>query len=412
MKTRGLLFALFLLPIGVNAASTVNPMGLLPTEVARLLIEQDPSVAAARAGLEVALQEANILDSSPYEWTLYAISQRRRIDNAPRSNEWNFGVERTLRLPGKASADRTIGEVTVEESQARYGDALLSTGRELMTSWVDWLVAERALELSEANLQATRTGLEAVEKRERAGDASKLELSIARAEMAEQRRASIEAKTQAWSAWSHLSSRFVGVKQQRIDLPSPVLIDDTGTFWRDRILAQSDELKLSKTQIRLAQANAERARSDKIPDPTLGFYSASEARNTERISGITISIPLPGESRSARSDKAIASATMARHEALLKQRQIEAQTASAVVMAKGSFESLQIANEGATAMQENAALTQRAYALGEADLQTMLTARRQATAANNTALQARAAALKAYYGLLIDAHLIWDLEHP
>jgi outer membrane protein TolC len=62
-------------------------------------------------------------------------------------------------------------------------------------------------------------------------------------------------------------------------------------------------------------------------------------------------------------------------------------------------------------MQENAALMQRAYALGEADLQAMLLARRQATAAMNNALQAQVAALRAYYGLLVDAHLIWELEH-
>lgn len=72
---------------------------------------------------------------------------------------------------------------------------------------------------------------------------------------------------------------------------------------------------------------------------------------------------------------------------------------------------VQITNEGAAAMRENAALMQRAYALGEAELQDLLLARRQATAAMNNALQAQATALQAYYGLLIDAHLIWELEH-
>ena len=62
-------------------------------------------------------------------------------------------------------------------------------------------------------------------------------------------------------------------------------------------------------------------------------------------------------------------------------------------------------------MQENARLMQRAYALGEAELQALLLARRQATTALSNTLQAQAAALKGYYGLLVDAHLIWDLEH-
>lgn len=94
----------------------------------------------------------------------------------------------------------------------------------------------------------------------------------------------------------------------------------------------------------------------------------------------------------------------------LKRRELEVEIDAAVAIARGTYTGLRIATEGAAAMQENATLTQRAYTLGEADLQTLLASRRQAISALNNALQARAAALKAYYGLLIDAHLIWDLE--
>ena len=71
--------------------------------------------------------------------------------------------------------------------QARYGAALQEAARELMISWVDWLAAERARELAGTGLQAAQASLAAVEKRVRAGDASKLDLSIAGAELAEQK---------------------------------------------------------------------------------------------------------------------------------------------------------------------------------------------------------------------------------
>lgn len=61
-------------------------------------------------------------------------------------------------------------------------------------------------------------------------------------------------------------------------------------------------------------------------------------------------------------------------------------------------------------MQESTQLMQRAYWLGEADLQALLTARRQAAMAAHSALAARAAALRASYLLLIDARIVWDLE--
>jgi outer membrane protein TolC len=411
MMTRLLLAGLLTIFGTAQAVEPVNPPGLLPTEIARPLLEQDPGVAAARAGLDVALQEAGILDQSPYEWTARASGQQRRLDNGPRYNEWNVGIERSIRLSGKAAADRKLGKASVDASQARYGEALHESARELMALWVEWLVAERARELAESSVQSMRASLDTVGKRVRAGDASKLDMSIARAELAEQRRLDNDAKTQATTAWARLSTRYPGVKRQILALPAPLPIGEDAAPWRDRILAQSDELKVIQAQMQMAQAHAERARADKTPDPTLGGYTASEVGGNERIYGVTFSVPIPGGARDARNAKAIAAVEVSRREVELKQRELETAIAGAVATARGAYDSLQITNEGAAAMQENAALMQRAYALGEAELQDLLLARRQATAAMNNALQAQATALQAYYGLLIDAHLIWELEH-
>ena len=411
MMNRTLLIGLLTLSGTVHAAQPVNPPGLLPSEIARPLLEQDPGVAAARAGLEVARQEAAILDKSPYEWTTRATGQQRRLETGPRYNEWNIGIERAFRLPGKAAADRKIGKATVEESQARYGEALLQAARELMALWVDWLAAERARDLAANNLQSIQTSLTAVEKRARAGDASKLDVSITRAELAEFRRLDNDAKTQAAATWSRLATRFPGLQRQIQALPTPSPLGENAVFWRDRILAESDELKVVQAQVRTAQSQVERARADKIPDPTLGVYTASEIGGQERFAGVMISIPIPGGVRDARHAKAIAVVGVSRQDLELKRRQLETEIASAITIARGAYDSLRIANEGAAAMRENATLMQRAYTLGEVELQALLLARRQATAAMNNVLQAQVTSLKAYYGLLVDAHLIWDLEH-
>lgn len=387
------------------------PPGLLPTEIARPLLEQDPGVAAARAGLEVALQEAGILGKSPYEWIPRFTGQQRRVESGPAYNEWNVGIERTIRLPGKAAADRNLGNAVIEAAEARYGEALHEAARELMALWVDWLAAEHARALAENNLQSVQESLTTVEKRVRAGDAAKLDASIARAELIEQRRLHNDAKTQASAAWSRLSTRFPGVNPEVMTLPTPLPIREDVAFWRDRILAQSDEFKVVQAQMRTAQSYAERARADKIPDPTLGVYTASEIGGRERFFGVMISIPISGGVRDSRHAKAIAAVEVLRQEVQLKQRQLETEIAGAVANARGAYDSLQIANEGAAAMQENAGLMQRAYALGEAELQALLLARRQAIAAMNNALQAQGTALKVYYGLLVDAHLIWELDH-
>lgn len=411
MMIRLLLIGLLTLSATARAVEPVNPPGLLATEMARPLLEQDPGVAAARAGLEVALQEAGILDKSPYEWIARTTGQQRKVQSGPRYNEWSVGIERTLRLPGKATADRNLGTATIQAAEARYRDAQHEAARELMGLWVEWLGAENARKLAERNLQSIQESLTAVEKRVRAGDASNLDMHIARAELAEQRRLENDAKTQASVAWARLSTRFPGVTPQPPALPAPSPLGEDLAFWRDRILAQSDELKIAQTQMQMDQARAERARRDRIPDPTFGLQTASEIGGRERIAGVVLSMPIPGQARQLRSAKAAAAVEVSRRELAFQQRQLETEIASAVATARGAYDSLQIANEGTLAMEQNAALMQRAYTLGEAELQALLLARRQATAAMNNALQAQVTALKAYYGLLVDAHLIWDLEH-
>ncbi len=411
MRIQGVLLTVLTLSGTAQAEPPVHPPGLLSTEIVRPLLEQDTGVAVARAGLDVALQEANILDKSPYEWIARTTGQQRKVQSGPRYNEWSVGIERTLRLPGKAAADRNIGKATVEAAQARFGEAQRQAARELLSLWVDWLAAESARHLSQRNLQSTQESLAAVGKRVRAGDASTLDENIARAELAEQRRLENDAKTQALVAWARLSTRFPGVTRQVLPLPTPSLPREDAAFWRDRVLAQSDELKIAQTQLQIDQTQAERARRDKIPDPTLGLQTASEIGGREQISGVVLSMPIPGQARQLRSAKATAAVAVSRQALAFKTRQLETEIASAVATAQGAYDSLQIANEGTVAMQQNAALIQRAYALGEADLQALLLARRQATAAMTNALQAQVTALKAYYALLVDAHLIWELEH-
>ena len=61
-------------------------------------------------------------------------------------------------------------------------------------------------------------------------------------------------------------------------------------------------------------------------------------------------------------------------------------------------------------MAENEAQMQRAYELGEAELQALLLARRQAVTAATSALQAQLETVRTQLSLLVDAHKIWNLD--
>jgi outer membrane protein, heavy metal efflux system len=385
--------------------------GLLPTEVVRPLLERDPQVAAARAGREVARQDGLLLDASPYEWSAKLTGQRRGVDAGARYREWNAGLERTLRLPGKAGADRRIGQALLEEGEARYGEALHETARELLGLWLDWVHAEQGERLAAAHLASARDNLAIVDKRVKAGDAAKLDASVARAELAERQRAGIEAGTATAVAWARLNARFPGLGRQFSSLPAPQPLGETTQFWRERILSQSDELKIAEALWQKAQAHGERLRAERIPDPTVGVYTASEVGGRERISGVMLSIPLPSGQRGTRATKAAHATEMSRHELALAKRALESAVAVSIATARGAYDGWQSAESGAAAMRDNARLTQRAYALGETDLQSLLAAGRLATTAEQNALAAQLAAARGYYGVLVDAHLVWDMDH-
>lgn len=397
--------------VPVYAAEAPETPGLLPTPIVLNLIDQDPGVMAARAGLEVARQEANILERSPYEWNARLTGQRRTVQNGPDYREWNVGLERTVRLPGKAKADRNIGKATVDEADARYANARHEAARDLLTMWLEWLQADAGYGLAQSNGRAAEGNLGAVQKRVRAGDAARLDAGLALAELAEQRRLTSEAKTQAAVAWARLHGRFPGFDRQLAAMPTVSPLQRDAQYWRLRIREQSDELKAAEAQWRTASGQAERARAEKTPDPTFGLFTASEVGGRERLVGISINIPIPGGHRNERAIQATQTAEMKRQEAERVRRQLEADIESALATVMGSYESMQIAEAGSSAMQDNARLMQRAYTLGESDLQSLLTAQKQATAAQQNALSAKTAALKSFYVLLIDSHLVWDLAH-
>lgn len=175
------------------------------------------------------------------------------------------------------------------------------------------------------------------------------------------------------------------------------------------MLEAADPLHIAKGQLRKAELSAARASADRLPDPTVGIFAASEAFHRERIVGISISVPLGGTYRNERMRQTLQEVEVARAGLERLRRELEVEVAANFADATGNLARWRMAEQGAMTTGESARLTQRAYTLGEADMQSLLLARRQFLDASRAALDARADALRASYRLLIDAHLIWDL---
>ena len=387
-----------------------TPSDLPPSELARQSIDQDPAVVEARGALSAAGHGAAALRAGSYEWTTRLSAQRRRYDGGGNSNEWSAALERTIRIGGKAEIDAELGDNDLAIGRARLGEARREAARALADLWLDLLATSRQRELWAEQLSFAQSSHQAVEKRRKAGDASTLDLNVASADLIEVQRQSSAAATAEAKAKARLAVRFPNLKYTPLPLTEPSALDMEFPQWRERILAQNDPIRAAEGLLKKAELSAARAKADRIPDPTVGVYTASEAFHNERIVGLSVSIPFSGDYRSERTAQALQEAEAARPNVERQKRTEEASIVEVFVDASGSLERWRLATQGLSTTRDSARLTQRAYTLGEADLQTLLLARRQALDASTASGQVNVDVLRSQYRLLVDAHLIWQLE--
>ncbi|MDO9167417.1 MAG: TolC family protein [Rhodoferax sp.] len=398
------------LALPLYAAGFAGPTDLPGTEQARAAIDQDPAVNQARHAVQAATHTAAMLEASPYEWTASASAQRRRVDGSGSSNEWSMQLERTLRIGGKAALDRDLGDAGLQQSRAQLGAARNDSARLLLDLWLDWLTARQTREVLLEQVQFAQANVKAVETRRKAGDASMLELNVAKGDLAEvQRQVSAIAAAES-KAHATLRVRFPQLPLEARPLSEPTPLDRDEAQWREQIAAGSDMLRAAQHALRKAELTATRSRADRVPDPTVGVFTASEAFRSERVVGLSFSIPLGGSYREQSEREALQQVEVTRAGVERQKRDLDVQIATQVSEAASSFERWQLAEQSAAAARDGARLTQRAFSLGEADLQALLLVRRQSMDAVNAAVAARADALRARYKLLIDARLLWSLD--
>jgi cobalt-zinc-cadmium efflux system outer membrane protein len=408
---RHVLAGIVTLLIGTTAAAqdVATPRDLPSTAQAAAWIDKDPAVVEARRALAAAGHGAAVLAAGPHEWTANASTQRRNVGGVGTTTEWQVGIERGIRIGGKAGLDRQLGEADVQIGRARVGAARQESARVLADLWLDWLAAISAQTLLKEQLLFAEANLAAVDKRKRAGDASVLDLSIAQSDLAEVRRQASQTETTLNKARAKLKLRFTEAPLEPAALSDPTEPMWPEARWRERIVAEAYPLKAAQAQVDRAELMASRARADQVPDPTVGVFTSSEAFRNERILGISVSIPFGATVREQRLQQSLQEAEVARA-ALDRTRQgIEVEVAETFADALGGIQRWRIAERGAEAARESSRLTQRAYALGEVDLQSLLLVRRQSLDATRASAEARAEALHWNYRLLIDAHLIWNL---
>ncbi len=394
------------------AALAADPPDLPPTVQVEQALRSHPLVRAAIAGVQVEEANRDRLQAGPHEFTFRLSSQQRRerpLDLKYREHE--IGLERAIRLPGKAATDAALGAAGVEQAQLALGDALHESARLLLGRWFEWQREAAAEHEWGGQVALLQRQHEVVGKRVGSGDAARLEELLSGAQLAQAQAQLAQAQSQRERATLELTQSFPGISLPvAVPVQEPMAIADSAEAWRERILGHNHELALSRAMVRRSRLEARRLDADRLPDPTLGVKVASEREDQERVVGLQLTIPLPGEARAsgARAAGAQVEAAAAR-EALVLAR-AEAEARRTISLANSAHVQWQRFSDVATRMEGNAVLLEKAWRAGEGQFADLQLARRQAIEARLAAAQARLGANEARYRLLLDAHELWDLD--
>ena len=352
-----------MLALGAGSAAAD---ALPPADAVQAVLLETPAVQAALAGREAAQARGDALDAGPYEFELSAAGQRRDVSHEGDYGEWEAGISRRLRLPGKAALDRELGGLGNEVAEFGIADAFHGAARELLDGWFGWLDAA---------------------------------LAEARAAEAEQRAA--------------LGAGYPGLPLPAAPPPIPdpePPATDAGAL-AGQIVARSHEIAIAEGRYQAALRRAERARRDRLPDPALGIRTLSERDGDETAVGLTLNVPFGGRYRAAEARALAAEAGRAGAELDAVRRQVVAGARTVTARMQGSLAAWQAARRAAEAAAAHAARARRGYRLGELDLFTLLAAERTAQDARRAEIAARIGAHRAVDRVRVDAHELWAYHH-
>jgi len=349
-----------------------------------------PAIQAARASSDEAGAIAQSLKASPYEWTVRASTQRRRVDTESTYTEWDTGVERAIRLPSKWRIDRSRAKLEPALAEARLAEVIREERRLVTDRWLECIVARQRVLAAISASQESHRLRELVGARRKHGDASQVDDDLASADLvaaeAEETQARLEAD-QAQVAISLLGIDAPAEQRHIDELPPMPAIPSVST---------SPAARLARLEADRADAEAQRAAADRMPDPTVSVRWSSERGGGERLATVSVAFPLPGARRAADARRAQAKSKQAASLATETERReqdalLVAQSRLLAAMSRG------VQLEAETAARHRVAETlRRALELGDGDVWQIAAALREERRVWHALLQARREAWLAY----------------
>jgi hypothetical protein len=404
----------------VRAQGTLEAAGpspLLPPEaLVRQALTRSPAFGATLQEIELARLQGRQWVAGDPAWAATASTARRHIADAlpARSGEWELGLQRNVRLPGKAAGYERATRSRFEQARTQVLKAWREQSRQLLDQCGLWWRESETSRVWELQVNLLLQQRDAVNSRKRIGTAATLEQNLAEAALAQARAQAEAASGRAVAARQVLERRF-----PELDLPVPLTVPAPAPLpgddvrWLQRLDSASVEVAAARQALAMAEAQRGVDESERRPDPTIALRVGSARNGAERLVGLSLSLPFGGDAR-----QAVAQAAAARvvaGQSLLEdaQRQSEAASVQHLAAARTAYTSWLAHAESARSLAIATDGLARAYQLGEGSLADVLSARRLA---NEQQLALQLGTVEAWllrHRVELEAGLLWpapDIE--
>jgi cobalt-zinc-cadmium efflux system outer membrane protein len=374
------------------------------------VLAQSPAYLAAlrRVEAEQSVQQQYQMGSQEWTASFSAAHREQKSPTSERTNEWELGLERGVRLPGKARAYEQAGQARVALAQAQLQQVWREQARTLLGRYGAWLREQETVQVWTQQVNVLAQQLKAVSRRHGLGDAARIEQQQAQAALAQAQAQAQASSGRALAAKQALQWQFPGLALLPLE-HSPDLFNFGYTVDAcvQAQLDRSPELAVAQLEARTAQTQMHIETVESRPDPTVGVRLGRARSGAETVVGMVFSVPIGGGYRAAGALAAASRAAASVHAQADTARRIEAEAALRLQEAQSTQAVLATQQAAAHDLTQVAEALARGYQLGEGNLSDVLNARRQAHEQQLAASSAQVDAQISRYRLALEAGRVW-----
>nr|WP_288119586.1 TolC family protein [Thiomonas sp.] len=366
----------------------------------QLAEEANPTLKAAQATVPAAegeLRDARApLWNNPQVWMERRRKEVPRVSNPTQTNrEWSVGLAQTFEIAGQQGDRRAAAEQSLAATRQAITETRRQVRAEVESRFVRVLSLQLRIQTEEATLKLIEDAAKAVGKRVAAGEDSRLDGNLARAEAERARNQVALLREQLVQARAELAA-LLQLPPNELPQVQGALDPAAAPYSLESLLSSAADRPVLQALGHREQAAKRRLdleRAARYPDVTVGLYTGREGpfEAREKIVGLSVSLPLPLFRQNASGiGRATTVYTQAQIEREAANRDVRAQVVALWERFTNLRARVQRLNESVLpSLEENQRLSSISFRTGEIGLLQLLLVNRQVLDGQRDLLDAR-----------------------